>query len=51
MLHGFTETVWQVRANDPDGTYRAMYVAQFAEAVYAGTPPPQHIHRAGMKNA
>jgi predicted XRE-type DNA-binding protein len=22
MLHGFTDTVWQVRANDPSGTYR-----------------------------
>jgi phage-related protein len=34
MLHGFTETVWQVRADDRGGTYRAVYVAQFAEAVY-----------------
>ena len=31
---GFAETVWQVRANDPSGAYRAVYVAQFAEAVY-----------------
>jgi predicted XRE-type DNA-binding protein len=23
MLHGFAETVWQVRADDPGGTYRA----------------------------
>jgi phage-related protein len=30
MLHGFGETVWQVRAE----TYRAVYVAQFGEAVY-----------------
>lgn len=29
MLHGFAETVWQVRADDPGGTYRAVYVAQF----------------------
>ena len=34
MLHGFAETVWQVRADDPSGTYRAVYVAQFREAVY-----------------
>jgi phage-related protein len=34
MLHGFAETVWQVRADDPGGTYRAVYVAQFREAVY-----------------
>jgi phage-related protein len=27
MLHGFAETVWQVRADDPSGTYRAVYVA------------------------
>ncbi|MGD1071829.1 MAG: type II toxin-antitoxin system RelE/ParE family toxin [Bryobacteraceae bacterium] len=33
MLHGFAETVWQVRADDPGGTYRAVYVAQFQEAV------------------
>jgi phage-related protein len=34
MLHGFGETVWQVRADDPGGTYRAVYVAQFQDAVY-----------------
>lgn len=34
MLHGFAETVWQVRADDLGGTYRAVYVAQFGEAVY-----------------
>jgi phage-related protein len=34
MLHGFAETVWQIRADDPGGTYRAVYVAQFQEAVY-----------------
>ena len=33
-LRGFKETVWQVRADDPGGTYRAVYVAQFGEAVY-----------------
>ena len=34
MLHGFAETLWQVRADDPSGTYRAVYVAQLGEAVY-----------------
>ena len=34
MLHGFAETVWQVRADDPSGTYRAAYVAQLGKAVY-----------------
>lgn len=34
MLHGFTETVWQVRADHPGGTYRAVYVTQLGEAVY-----------------
>jgi len=34
MLHGFSETIWQVRADDPSGTYRAVYLAQFREAVY-----------------
>ena len=34
ILRGFTETVWQVRADDPGGTYRAVYVAQLREAVY-----------------
>jgi phage-related protein len=28
------ETVWQVRADDPGGTYRAVYVTQLGEAVY-----------------
>lgn len=28
VLRGFAETVWQVRADDPSGTYRAVYVAQ-----------------------
>jgi phage-related protein len=35
MLHGFGETVWQVRADDQAGTYSAVYVAQFRGAVYA----------------
>jgi phage-related protein len=34
MLHGFAGTVWQVRADDPGGTYRAVYVVQFEEAIY-----------------
>src|ERR1039458_5851977 len=34
MLHGFAEAVWQVRADDPSGTYRAVYVAQLGEAIY-----------------
>jgi len=34
MLHGFAERFWQVRADDPRGTYRAEYVAQFREGVY-----------------
>jgi phage-related protein len=33
-LRGFEETVWQVRADDLSGTNRAVYVAQFREAVY-----------------
>jgi phage-related protein len=34
MLHGFAETVWQVRADDPGGTYRAVYVTQLGDAIY-----------------
>jgi phage-related protein len=34
MLHGFADTVWQVRADDPSGTYRTVYAAQLGEAVY-----------------
>lgn len=34
ILRGFSETVWQVRADDPSGTYRAVYVAQLGEAIY-----------------
>jgi phage-related protein len=34
ILHGFGETIWQVRADDPGGTYRAVYVAEFKEAIY-----------------
>ncbi len=34
ILRGFAEVVWQVRADDSGGTYRAVYVAQFGEAIY-----------------
>lgn len=34
ILRGFAETVWQVRADGPGGTYRAVYVAQFQDAAY-----------------
>jgi phage-related protein len=33
-LHGFELPVWEVRADDPSGTYRAVYVVQFRNAVY-----------------
>ncbi len=34
ILRGFSETTWQVRADDPGGTYRAVYVTQIGEAIY-----------------
>jgi phage-related protein len=34
ILHGLGEAVWQVRADDPAGTYRAMYVVQLQDAIY-----------------
>ncbi len=34
MLRGFGETIWQIRADDSGGTYRAVYMARFQEAVY-----------------
>lgn len=34
ILRGFAETVWQVRADDPGGTYRAVYIAQLGDAIY-----------------
>ena len=34
MLRSFKERVWQARADDSDGTYRTVYVAQLGEAVY-----------------
>lgn len=33
-LRGFEASVWQVRADDPGGTYRAVYVVQLQDAVY-----------------
>ena len=33
MLHGFEEAVWQVRADDLGGMYRAVYVTQVGDAV------------------
>jgi phage-related protein len=34
VLHGFPEAVWQVRADDPGGTYRTLYVTQLGMAIY-----------------
>lgn len=34
MLRGFAEAVWQVRADDPRGTYRTVYLTQVGEAIY-----------------
>ena len=34
ILRGFAEAVWQVRADDPSGTYRAVYAAQLGDAIY-----------------
>ena len=34
VLHGFARTVWQVRADDPGGSYRAVYATQLGEAIY-----------------
>jgi phage-related protein len=34
ILRGFGETVWQVRADDPSGTYRAVYVTQVGNSIY-----------------
>jgi len=33
-LHGFDASVWEVRADDPSGTYRAVYIVHFSDAVY-----------------
>lgn len=34
ILRGFADAVWQVRADGPSGTYRALYVAQLGDAIY-----------------
>jgi len=34
MLHGFSEAVWQVRADDANGTYRAVHVVHLGGAIY-----------------
>lgn len=34
QLHGFDTLVWEIRADDPSGTYRAVYVVHFRDAVY-----------------
>jgi len=34
ILRGFGEAVWQVRADDQSGTYRAVYVTQLGDAIY-----------------
>lgn len=34
MLRGFAEAVWQVRADDPSGSYRTVYVTQIGDAIY-----------------
>jgi phage-related protein len=34
LLHGFDAAVWQVRADDPSGTYRAVYVVKFQDVAY-----------------
>ncbi len=33
-MHGFDTPVWEVRADDRSGTYRAVYVVHLREAVY-----------------
>ena len=33
-LRGFDTLVWQVRTDHPSGTYRAVYLVQFQDAVY-----------------
>ena len=34
ILRGFGEAVWQVRSDNSVGTYRAVYLAEFQDAVY-----------------
>ncbi len=33
-LHGFEAPVWEIRAEDRSGTYRAVYVVNLGDAVY-----------------
>ena len=37
MLRGFAEAVWQVRADDPSGTYQTVSLTQVGEAIYVLT--------------
>ena len=34
ILHGFAEAIWQVRADDPSGTYRTIYLTQVGDVIY-----------------
>jgi len=34
-MRGFDTAVWEVHANDPSGTFRAVYVVRLKNAVYA----------------
>ena len=34
LLHGFEAAVWQVLADDPSGTYPAVYIVKFRDAAY-----------------
>lgn len=34
LIHGFEAAVWQVRAEHPSGTYRAVYIVELEDAVY-----------------
>ena len=34
ILRGFDEAVWQVRADNPSGTFRAVYVTEVGDAIY-----------------
>src|SRR6266849_3466997 len=37
LLRGFKSPIWQVRADDPSGTYGAVYVVQFRNTVCVST--------------
>lgn len=34
ILRGFGEAVWQIRADDPSGTYRTVYLTHVGDAIY-----------------